>query len=61
MQALSLPIGYDTNKLPIGFQLLGNAWSEDKLIDIGIHLEKSVERRFPPDENYYDVLAKFLK
>ncbi len=61
LPGLSLPIGYHGrgNKLPIGFQLLGSAWSEDKLIDIGIHLEKSMERRFP--ENYYDVLAKFLK
>eukprot|EP00551_Chaetoceros_affinis_P011048 CAMPEP_0203665404 /NCGR_PEP_ID=MMETSP0090-20130426/2614_1 /ASSEMBLY_ACC=CAM_ASM_001088 /TAXON_ID=426623 /ORGANISM="Chaetoceros affinis, Strain CCMP159" /LENGTH=630 /DNA_ID=CAMNT_0050528935 /DNA_START=1 /DNA_END=1893 /DNA_ORIENTATION=+ len=61
LPGLSVPIGYEQKTgLPIGFQLLGNAWTEDKLIDMGIHLEQRLERKSPPPKNYYDVLAKFV-
>jgi len=61
LPGLSVPIGYekDTN-LPIGFQFLGDAWSEHKLIRLGLQLEQSTTRRQPPAENFYDTLKKFL-
>mmetsp|Transcript_30369 Transcript_30369/g.36077 ORF Transcript_30369/g.36077 Transcript_30369/m.36077 type:complete len:180 (-) Transcript_30369:7-546(-) len=61
LPGLSVPIGYekDTN-LPIGFQFLGDAWSEHKLIRLGLQLEQSTIRRQPPAENFYDTLQKFL-
>jgi len=33
LPAVSLPCGFDKQKLPIGFQLIGDAFSEKKLIN----------------------------
>lgn len=33
LPAVSLPCGFDGNELPVGFQLIGNAFSEEKLIN----------------------------
>lgn len=61
LPGLTVPIGYEKEtNLPIGFQFLGHAWSEHKLIRLGIHLEQSTTRRRPPAENFYDSLEKFL-
>jgi len=35
LPAASLPCGFDKQGLPIGFQLIGNAFTENKLIDVG--------------------------
>lgn len=32
LPAVSLPCGFDSNGLPVGFQLIGDAFSEDKLV-----------------------------
>lgn len=61
LPGLVVPIGYERKTgLPIGFQLLGSAWSEHSLLNIGTYLEHALVRRHPPSENYYDVLDKFL-
>lgn len=39
--ALSVPCGFDSNKLPIGFQLMGPAFSEELLLNVGNIFEKS--------------------
>jgi Asp-tRNA(Asn)/Glu-tRNA(Gln) amidotransferase A subunit family amidase len=62
LPGLSVPIGYeqDTN-LPIGFQVLGDAWNEHKLLRIGNALESDfLKRKAPPSRNFYDPLADWL-
>lgn len=61
LPALVVPIGYERKtRLPIGFQLMGDAWAEHTLLKIGIHLEQASVRRLPPSENHHDNLGKFL-
>ena len=33
LPAVSLPCGFDRQKLPVGFQLIGDAFAEEKLIN----------------------------
>jgi Asp-tRNA(Asn)/Glu-tRNA(Gln) amidotransferase A subunit family amidase len=62
LPAMSVPIGYEEETgLPIGFQLLGDAWQEHKLLRIAEVLEKKVlQRRRPPSQNFVDPLATWL-
>lgn len=48
LPALSVPCGYDRAGLPIGLQLMGPAWSESTLLELGALVERSTERRQPP-------------
>lgn len=34
LPALSMPVGFDDNKLPVGLQLIGNYWSESQLLSV---------------------------
>ena len=34
LPAMSLPVGFDDNHLPVGLQLIGNHWQEDKLLNM---------------------------
>ena len=67
LPGISIPIGYeDETGLPIGFQLLGNAWSEPTLIRLGCVVENFLKihgdgRRKPPNDNFFDVLGPWLK
>ena len=38
--AMTLPCGFDTNKMPIGLQLIGNSFTEDRLFQIGAMYQK---------------------
>ena len=42
LPALSLPCGVDSKNLPIGIQLIGDCFKEDKLIQIGYTLENKL-------------------
>ena len=57
LPGMSVNVGYDSTGLPIGFQLLGDAWTEDRLIRIASVIEKgfSEEQRLPPDENFFEA------
>ena len=35
LPALELPCGFSENNLPIGMQLIGPRWSEEKLFEVG--------------------------
>ncbi|MBN1803544.1 MAG: Asp-tRNA(Asn)/Glu-tRNA(Gln) amidotransferase subunit GatA [Candidatus Lokiarchaeota archaeon] len=50
LPALSLPCGFDTNALPIGFQLIGNYFDERTILNIGYQLEQELDiyRKTPP-------------
>ncbi len=42
LPALSIPCGFDTKGLPIGFQIIGNYFSEKIILNIGYLLEKEL-------------------
>ena len=48
--ALSIPCGYDSNKLPIGFQIIGDYFDEKGILNIGYQLEQElgIFRKTPP-------------
>lgn len=58
LPGLVVPVDYEKDSgMPISFQLMGDAWSEHKLVEIGVHFEKRLERKLP--QNYHEVLHKF--
>ena len=46
--ALSVPMGYVGNGLPVGLQLLGDAWAERTLIAIAYAYEQGTHHRVAP-------------
>jgi Asp-tRNA(Asn)/Glu-tRNA(Gln) amidotransferase A subunit family amidase len=62
LPSLSVPIGYEHDtKLPIGFQILGDAWHEHKLLRLGHAIEAHfLERKTPPSKNFFDPLADWM-
>ena len=61
LPGISVPIGYEQNTgLPIGFQLLGDAWMEHKLLRIASTIESKYLKRRKPEKNYYDTLSEWL-
>jgi Asp-tRNA(Asn)/Glu-tRNA(Gln) amidotransferase A subunit family amidase len=58
LPALSVPVGYDRDGLPIGLQLTGRAWEEALLLRTGRLLEAQIERRRPA--TYVDLLERPL-
>jgi aspartyl-tRNA(Asn)/glutamyl-tRNA(Gln) amidotransferase subunit A len=38
--ALSVPAGFSSDKLPIGIQLIGNHFEEEKLLTVGHQFER---------------------
>lgn len=61
LPSLSVPIGYeDASHLPIGFQIMGDAWSEPSLIRLGGIVDEFSNRRPPPPSNFFDVLEPWM-
>jgi Asp-tRNA(Asn)/Glu-tRNA(Gln) amidotransferase A subunit family amidase len=54
LPAISFPVGYDHEGLPIGMQAMGNYWDECTLLRIAYAAEQVVERRRPPV--FYEIL-----
>jgi len=48
--ALSIPCGFDSNNLPIGFQIIGDYFDEKGILNIGFQLEQElgIYRKRPP-------------
>ena len=46
--AITVPMGFVGNGLPVGLQILGDAWSEPTLIAIAYAYEQGTQRRVPP-------------
>ena len=48
--ALSIPCGYDSNNLPIGFQIIGDYFDEKGILNIAYQLEQELNifRKTPP-------------
>jgi len=50
LPALSIPCGFDSNNLPIGFQIIGDYFDEKGILNIGYQLEQElgIFRKTPP-------------
>lgn len=46
--AISVPMGYVYGSLPVGLQILGDAWTEPLLIEIAYSYEQATRHRRPP-------------
>jgi aspartyl-tRNA(Asn)/glutamyl-tRNA(Gln) amidotransferase subunit A len=48
--ALTIPCGFDSNNLPIGFQIIGDYFDEKGVLNIGYQLEQelNVYRKIAP-------------
>ena len=40
LPAISVPAGYDKNKLPLGLQLIGKAFDEQTILNLSLAIEK---------------------
>ncbi|KAL2936569.1 Fatty acid amide hydrolase [Bienertia sinuspersici] len=56
LPAISIPIGYDKQGLPIGLQLLGRPWSEATLLRLASVIEVSYGLPKKRPALYYDIL-----
>ncbi|KAH7434225.1 hypothetical protein KP509_06G006500 [Ceratopteris richardii] len=55
LPAISIPIGYDDDGMPIGLQLIGSPWAEATLLWVASAIEKLTVARQP--EVFYDLLS----
>jgi Asp-tRNA(Asn)/Glu-tRNA(Gln) amidotransferase A subunit family amidase len=46
--AVTVPMGWVWDGLPVGLQMLGDAWSEGRLIELAYAFEKATSHRRPP-------------
>lgn len=51
LPALSLPCGFDSNELPIGMQIIGQRFSESKILNAAHQFEKQTEFEYVKDLN----------
>lgn len=56
LPAISFPVGYAKNGLPIGMQAMGRAWEEHTLLRLAVNAEKVLERKEP--RVYYKFLPE---
>ena len=56
LPGISVPVGYDSNGLPIGLQVMGAHWSEGLLLRVAQAIEGTIERKKP--EVHYNILEK---
>ena len=55
---LVVPVGYSSEGLPIGLQVMGGWYQEHKLLKIGLALEKSGAFPLKKPQVFYDILNK---
>ncbi len=48
LPAISVPVGFDAEGLPVGLELLGEPFSEQKLLDLAYTVERDYPQRRPP-------------
>ena len=47
LPAVSFPVGYTKNGLPVGMQAMGRAWDEATLMRLAVNAEQAIERKEP--------------
>ena len=40
LPAISVPVGYDKNKLPLGLQFIGKAFDEQTILNLSLAIQK---------------------
>ncbi len=58
LPAASAPVGLDPNELPVGIQILGDAWDEPCVLQVLAELERLEVTRLPPPALAADLLAE---
>jgi aspartyl-tRNA(Asn)/glutamyl-tRNA(Gln) amidotransferase subunit A len=53
LPAISVPCGFSKNGLPLGLQIVGEQWSEGKILDIANRYQNATERHLQ-----HPVIAK---
>ncbi|KAB1206729.1 Fatty acid amide hydrolase [Morella rubra] len=56
LPAISVPVGYDKEGLPIGLQLIGRPWAEASLLRVASAIEELCEKSKKKPASFYDVL-----
>ncbi|KAJ6931873.1 fatty acid amide hydrolase-like [Populus alba x Populus x berolinensis] len=56
LPAVSVPVGYDKNGLPIGLQFIGRPWSEPTLIHIAYAMQSLCVSKYRKPQVFYDLL-----
>eukprot|EP00057_Strongylocentrotus_purpuratus_P027563 XP_011682037.1 PREDICTED: fatty acid amide hydrolase [Strongylocentrotus purpuratus] len=56
---LVVPVGYDAKNLPIGLQIMGPWWEEDRLLRVGAVAERMLAKKHQP-QVYFDVLKEAM-
>ena len=56
LPAISFPVGYDRQGLPIGMQAMGRPWQETALLRLALAAEDGLTRRRP--QRYYPILPE---
>lgn len=57
LPAITIPVGYDDEGMPIGLQLLGRPWSEATLLRVACAIEKLCMPHLKRPEVFYDLLS----
>lgn len=56
LPAISFPVGYNEDNLPLGMQAIGRPWQEATLLRLALAAERVVDRKQP--ELYYRILPE---
>jgi len=56
LPAISFPVGYNAENLPLGMQAIGHPWQEATLLRLALAAERVVDRKRP--ELYYRILPE---
>lgn len=57
LPAISIPVGYDKEGLPIGLQLLGRPWGEATILRLASLIEAKVMKSKKRPASYYDIMS----
>lgn len=56
LPAISVPVGYDKQGLPIGLQLIGRPWGEASILRLAAAVEELCANPKRQPQSFYDVL-----
>lgn len=56
LPAISVPVGYDKQGLPIGLQLIGRPWAEASILRLAAAVEELCPESKKRPQSFYDIL-----
>jgi aspartyl-tRNA(Asn)/glutamyl-tRNA(Gln) amidotransferase subunit A len=57
LPAVSVPVGGDRDGMPVGLQLIGDAWDEACVLQVLAHFERTGAARVPRPKDAIDLLG----